>query len=113
MVGTKPTEVVHFMGRDRPYEDGGGKCSPGRWPRRARRLPEGINRNVIPVARKILEGSCGGESDLLSIMLAMAAGGREAPPFEEAERTFRNSLFRPWVQEKPELNTRARNSMPT
>ena len=25
--------VAHFMGKDRPYEDGGGRCSPGYWHR--------------------------------------------------------------------------------
>ena len=30
------------MGRARPFHDGGGLCSPGRWDRDRRVLPEGV-----------------------------------------------------------------------
>ena len=46
-------------------------------------MPDCSNRLVIPMARKILERSRGGEAGLLSIMLAMAAGRQEGPPFED------------------------------
>jgi hypothetical protein len=37
----------------RPFEDGAGLCSPGRWPRKSRRLPE-LGKTTGPIIAKIL-----------------------------------------------------------
>ena len=37
------------MGKERPYADGGGLCSPGRWAKEARRLPSG-DMDSVPSA---------------------------------------------------------------
>ena len=92
-------EDVAFHGQGSPYEDGGGRCSPGHWPRASRRLPDGVNRPVIPKARRILEGCCGGEEGLLKLMLALAAGRQEASPFGERAVT----RMRTWLEERLEV----------
>ena len=38
--GNGPMRISHFMGKERGYEDGSGLCSPGRWPRSQRNLPD-------------------------------------------------------------------------
>ena len=40
--GLGPPRVARHMGGDRPYHDGGGLCSPGRWPPNRRRLPSAL-----------------------------------------------------------------------
>ena len=38
---------AHFMGMDKPYADGGGLCSPGRWAPGSRRLPGGWAQELL------------------------------------------------------------------
>ena len=37
--GSGPPRVARHIGGDKPFCDGGGLCSPGRWPPAKRRLP--------------------------------------------------------------------------
>ena len=38
-----PLRICKLVGGDKPFHDGGGLCSPGRWPRNRRELASGRN----------------------------------------------------------------------
>ena len=73
------------MGKDRGYQDGGGLCSPGRWPRSQRHLPDGVNKELLIMARagqkKSVARTSAGDSPL-TLMLKLAAGMFAATPFD-------------------------------
>ena len=78
--------ISHFMGKDRGYEDGGGLCSPGRWPRSQRNLPDGVNKELLIQARaglvKSVARTSAGADSPLTLMLKLAAGKFAATPFD-------------------------------
>ena len=73
------------MGRDKPFEDGGGLCSPGRWPRRYRTRPRGFNDKLFTKSKEIFKkavaDASGGADDELGFMLKLAAGRIKENPF--------------------------------
>ena len=77
--------ILHFMGKDRSYKDGGGLCSPGRWPRSQRNLPDGANKELLIQARaglvKSVARTSAGAGSPLTLMLKLAAGKFAATPF--------------------------------
>ena len=73
--------VSHFMGKDRPYHDGGGLCSPGRWPRHKRRDRFEEGQLFLNVAKELLKESVGGEEHIMDLMLSLAGGKTEESPF--------------------------------
>ena len=84
--GNGPMRISHFMGKDRGYEDGGGLCSPGRWPRSQRNLPDGVNKELLTQARvglvKSVARTSAGADSPLTLMLKLAAGKFAATPFD-------------------------------
>ena len=72
------------MGKDRPYHDGGGLCSPGRWPRGRRAGNFEKGSLILGVARELLKESAGGEDKVLELVMKLAMGKAESSPFEEA-----------------------------
>ena len=84
--GKGPTRASHFMGKDRGYEDGGGLCSPGRWPRGQRTVPNGVNKELLIQARALLVKSVGrtsaGADSPLTLMIKVAAGKFSTSPFD-------------------------------
>ena len=72
------------MGKDRPYQDGGGLCSPGRWPRQRRTGSFEKGKFILKVAKELLKESAGSEEEILGMMLKLATGKTEESPFEEA-----------------------------
>jgi hypothetical protein len=62
-------------------------CSPGRWEKSSRRLPEGLPEEVIAKARELfkkdLDDRSKGKGDMLGFMLRLAAGRFEESPFSE------------------------------
>ena len=84
--GNGPMRISHVMGKDRGYEDGGGLCSPGRWPRSQRNLPDGVNKELLIQARaglveSVARTSAGADSPL-TLMRKLAAGKFAATPFD-------------------------------
>ena len=80
----RPREVT-FMGRTAAFHDGGGICSPGRWPPGKRRLPtmgqEAVLDGVLGIMRADLVNSMGIDVDRL--MMKVVTGNVEKPPFSE------------------------------
>ena len=76
---------AQFMGRDKPYADGGGLCSPGRWTRDKRRLPRGLPQKVLAKATEMLEKELGqgshGKMDALGFVTRLACGKFHELPF--------------------------------
>ena len=64
---------AHCTGRDRPYADGGGLCSPGRWPKASRRLPGGFAMELLDQARRrchaVVKEAPGGTDGVLDFMV--------------------------------------------
>ena len=83
-LGTGQPRSAPFMGRHRPYADGGGLCSPGRWPPDQRVLPEigqeaFMDRMVDLLQEDFRQKT--GYSDILRLVLGLAAGAFEKCPF--------------------------------
>ena len=72
-------------GLARPMVDGGGLCSPGRWPPGRRRLPGGIADRARTAAVTAFENSVrkatGGKKDALDFMMLLATGALKENPF--------------------------------
>ena len=79
----RPREVT-FMGRTAAFHDGGGICSPGRWPPGKRRLPtmgqEAVLDGVLGIMRADLANSMGIDVD--RFMMKVVTGNVEKPPFQ-------------------------------
>ena len=78
---------AHYVGRDKPHADGGGLCSPGRWPKASRRLPAGFAVELLDQARRgcqavVMEAS-GGTDGVLDFMVKLSLGRMSEPPFPE------------------------------
>ena len=84
--GHGPPRTAHFMGKDRPYEDGGGKCSPGRWPREQRLPTSDLAKELLIQARalmvKSIRKTSGGKDSPVTMMLKLAAGHYKESPFD-------------------------------
>ena len=78
---------AHYMRRDQPCADGGGLCSPGRWPRASRRLPGGVSRELLDQARKgcqaAVKEAMAGADGVLDLMVKLSLGRVSGPPFPE------------------------------
>ena len=74
------------MGRDRPYEDGGGLCSLGRLKPQERPPAKPLARALLEKARTCLDMDIKkrteGKSDSLEFMLRLAAGQIQDNPFK-------------------------------
>jgi hypothetical protein len=84
--GGGPPRMARHIGGDKPFNDGGGLCSPGRWPPERRRLPScfgGVKAAMQEQFGKAVLKASGGKDDSLSFMLKMAAGRFKACPFGE------------------------------
>jgi len=85
-LGDGPPRAAPFMGKPRPYSDGGGLCSPGRWPPRQRNLPEIGQGALLDEIGKMLRVDFErrtGSTDLLRLILGLAAGKVTENPFDE------------------------------
>ena len=71
------------MGKDRGYQDGGGLCSPGRWPRFRRAGCFDKGKRIVRMAKALLVESLGSEDNILDLMLRIAAGKFEVCPFKD------------------------------
>jgi len=83
-LGTGPPRSAPFMGRHRPYADGGGLCSPGRWPPSQRVLPEVGQEAFMDRMVELLQEDFRqrtGHGDILRLVLGLAAGAFEKCPF--------------------------------
>ena len=61
--GSGPPRICKLVGGDKPFRDGGGLCSPGRWPRDRRELAEGRNwdwlrRSLFKTVSDFAGGPC-------------------------------------------------------
>ena len=88
------------MGRNRPFEDGGGLCSPGRWRPSQRRPPslgiEPMVKELKNVYEEALKGMYG-KADLTKFTLKLAAGQVLNNPFcgtvlDQARNVIKSSL---------------------
>ena len=68
------------MGKDRPYHDGGGLCSPGRWPRERRKGSFEKGHLILGVARELLKESVGGEDKIMELVMNLSTGKAESSP---------------------------------
>ena len=84
-VGRGLARRVVTMGRTRPFQDGGGMCSPGRWSKEQRRLPGEPGRTGFRVLKQLMKDywakKSGGRFDLLGFILRLAAGHFTECPF--------------------------------
>ena len=77
-IGAGSPILVQYQGKTRPFADGAGLCSPGRW------LPE--QRSVDDVATKMrssLLGLLDAELDTLNLACSLALGRHAVCPFSE------------------------------
>ena len=85
--GRGPPRRTQAMGRARPFHDGGGLCSPGRWDRDRRVLPEGVGgtffSDVKGLVRDFWAEQSGGKDELHTFVLRLAAGQVVENPFRE------------------------------
>ena len=85
-LGRGPTRKAPCMGRDRAFWDGGGLCSPGRWPPDRRRLPEarpGLMSKIREVFQEGVRRTAGDGGDGIAFMIRLAAGEFADDPFPE------------------------------
>ena len=86
-LGEGPPRLASMIGKVRQYQDGGGNCSPGRWPPTKRRFPEWGNSDFMDQAKLIFEEAVkdfsDGSDDCLGLMLKLSAGKVNEPPFKE------------------------------
>jgi len=75
------------MGKDRPFRDGGGPCSPGRWPRAKRILPAGVGEGFFCKFKGMMaeywKKFTSGKEELHMFALRLAARRFEENPFDE------------------------------
>ena len=84
--GSGPSRSARHIGGDRPFCDGGGLCSPGRWTSEKRRLPScmaGLKESMGSLFEEAVRRASNGKDDPLGFMLKLAAGRVKACPFEE------------------------------
>ena len=84
--GAGPPRSVNHMGQLKPFSDGGGLCSPGRWQPKKRRLPSalpGLRAMLAAQFEKAARKNSGGSDDALAFMMKLAAGRFKACPFDE------------------------------
>ncbi len=76
--GEGPPRVCDIPGGPRDFHDGGGLCSPGRWPHERRRVAEGYNWSWLRdrLFRAALDRT-GGVDNLEKEVFRMATGGEE------------------------------------
>ena len=92
---------------DTPFCDGGGLCSPGRWPPGKRVLPSALpdlRDRLLGLFEKAVRASSEGADDPLSFMLKLAAGRFKTCPFgepglEEARCMLRDTLGMPAAED--------------
>ena len=82
--GRGPPRQVQVMGKWKPFQDGGGLCSPGRWPPERRRLPEFLGQDIMDAALDLLRADV--KLDLIKFALNMAAGKITESPFTDASQ---------------------------
>ena len=88
----------YYKGKHRTIHDGGGLCSPGRWPVNQRKALE--NYEGIRTAAKckglflkwLKSRDQGGKSSALEVFWKLASGQARNSPFEEDMESFRNEL---------------------
>ena len=85
--GRGPPRRATVMGRERPFHDGGGLCSPGRWPKTKRMLPDGVGGDFFKDLKarlgKYWSRETGGKDDLHTFVLRLAAKQFTTSPFKE------------------------------
>ena len=88
-IGKGVPRVAPFMGKSRSYQDGGGNCSPGRWPPAKRCLPEIGQSRLMEDLRLVLEEVAQrisrGKEKGLHFMMMLATGKSTENPFSPAE----------------------------
>ena len=68
--GAGPPRSVNHMGGLKPFSDGGGLCSPGRWKPKKRRLPPalpGLRAMLAAQFEKAARKNSGGSDDALGV----------------------------------------------
>ena len=86
-VGRGLARRARTMGRERPFHDGGGLCSPGRWPSTQRKIPTWKGRDCFVALKAKLNsywGRCKPGKGLIDLVLFLAAGRCKTDPFDEA-----------------------------
>ena len=95
--GAGPPRKARHMGGDKPFGDGGGLCSPGRWPPWRRRLPSALpelRTRLTGQFEKAVRAASDGADDPLSFMLKLAAGRFKTCPFGEPLLKETRAMFR-------------------
>ena len=85
--GRGPSRRARHIGGDKPFCDGGGLCSPGRWAPEKRLLPSclgGLNLEMHARFAEAVQKASGGKDDSLGFMLKLATGRFKSCPFDEA-----------------------------
>ena len=86
-IGKGPPRRAMHMGRDKPFTDGGGLCSPGRWaPQQRRRHDYGLNDlrdQLYVIFRDATRDEKGRRCTPLDFVLRLACGRFETSPFPE------------------------------
>ena len=85
--GVGAPRKARYKGRDKSNADGGGLCSPGRWPKASRRLPGGFAVELLDQARRgcqaAVKEASGGTYGVLDFMVKLSLGRMSGPPFPE------------------------------
>ena len=98
--GCGPSRSSRHIGGDKPFCDGGGLCSPGRWTPEKRRLPRnlsGMKESMSNLFGEAVMTASNRKDDSLGFMLKLAAGRVKTCPFEEGSLAEARATIRQQV----------------
>ena len=97
--GTGPPRFCRQLGGGKPYHDGGGLCSPGRWPHRARSYADGSSWDWLRDRMlKLVIAKVGSEERLEKEAFRMAAGGSRALASDPELQSQLRQLWKEWLE---------------
>ena len=112
LLGSGPPRTTKMMGRRRPFADGGGLCSPGRWPPARRRLFDvrvrGFFVGLERVTRDFVQRHLGPGFGILDWVLRVAAGRYKTSPLDEVVIEEARQVF---IRELGDLDVPANDSI--
>ena len=80
--GNGPPLSIQLGGRVKPFADGAGLCSPGRWMPEKRFLASTVWENAAPLTAA-LKAALSSALDVKRVMCELAAGRHRTPPFSQ------------------------------
>ena len=100
-VGRGPPRKAAHMGRSKPFADGGGLCSPGRWAPSARRFQDyglnGLRDQLYDLFKESAKDEVGRPCSPLDFALRLSCGRYKESPFSEDSLSKARDLVSRWI----------------